>query len=333
MKLDIRNPLLKKIKEEYKDVFEISQACCEVINNRLGFTLPESEVGYIAMHIGSAIEQIKNTEEKVNHTFNIVVTCISGIGTSKMLAERIKNEFKNLNIIEVFATTNTNDKWLIKNDIDLIVSTVHFENNVVPVISVNPLLLKKDIDKINQKLFSLNVIAKEKNTKEQISSGDRIKSINEFSGAIVELTKNFFFFQDLELNDYKNFVSFISERMSKQSEILNTEILKREKIGSIIFEKEKIIFLHTRSIVADEIMIGVYRNKFDIKHKDGIFNTALVLIAPKEVSKEKLEVISEISSRVVSEENFLSDLKYNDFDDLYIKIEGFLAQLFEKKIK
>ena len=82
------------------------------------------------------------------------------------------------------------------------------------------------------KLFSLNVIAKNNKPKEQISSGDRIRSINEFSGAIVELTKNFSFYPELEIHEYNKFIEYISEKLSIDGKTLQKEILRREEIGS-----------------------------------------------------------------------------------------------------
>lgn len=332
MNLDIRNPLLSKIKEEYSDIFEVSKACAEVINLHLGVVLPESEIGYIAMHIGSAVEQIKNVKFKENQEYNIIVTCISGIGTSKMLAERMKHEFNNINIVEVFATTSIKDEWLIKNDIDLIVSTVHFVNETVPVIDINPLLLEKDVEKIKQKMASLSLVKRTHKQKESISPKEMIQKINEYSGAIIELLNNFIIDIKNTVLTYEEFVQIITARMSNDPKTLLQEITKREEIGSIVFEEEQVIFLHTRSTVVSEIKIGIFRNKNRLSYRDYQFDTALVLIAPKDVSKEKLEIIGEISSRVVSEENFLNDLKYSHEEDLYKKVEGFLNQFLSKKI-
>ncbi len=333
MNLDIRNPLLKKIKEEYKEIFEVSKACADVIQNHLGYSLPESEIGYIAMHLGSAIEQIKNTDTKSNRNFNIIVTCISGIGTSKMLAERIKKEFKTLNIVEVFSTTNVKDNWLQKNDIDLIVSTVHFENDIVPVISVNPLLLEKDVEKLNQKLQTLELLIKTSNQKEPTSSFERIKQINLYSEAIIELLNNFNVYKDLNITTYNDLIQKVSTTMTSRPEILQKEIVRREEIGSIIFTDEQVIFLHTRSEVIQDITVGIFRNKQVITNKDGSFKTAIVLLAPTDVPKEKLEVIGEVSSRLVSEENLLQDITYEYEESLRQKFEEYMNQFFNRKLK
>lgn len=333
MNLDIRNPLLKKIKEEYPDIFRVSKISAKVITKHLGYELPESEIGYIAMHIGSAIEQIKNTAELSKHSFNIIVTCISGIGTSKMLAERIKKEFNNINIVEVFATTSINNDWLTKYEIDLIISTVFFENDLVPVISVNPLLLEKDIDRINQKLQTLSIIVKEDKLNESNSTISRIKTINEYSSAIISLLESFEVYENLNIFHYDEFLRYIAGSLNEKTEELYQEILKRERIGSIVFQDQKVIFLHARSEVVKNISVTIFRNIKDITHDNKVFNTALVLLAPKEVSKEKLEVIGEISSRVVSEESFLQDIKYDFKEDLSNKIEEFMNQFFDRKTK
>jgi len=134
------------------------------------------------------------------------------------------------------------------------------------------------------------------------------------------------------VNNYDEFLEYICLNMTSNNEILKEEILRREAIGTIVFKEEKVGFVHTRSSVVENIMIGIFRNKKDVSSNNDLFNTALVMLAPLEVSKEKLEVIGEISSRVVSEANFLNDIKYEDFDDLYMKIEGFLNQLFNRKL-
>ena len=43
--------------------------------------------------------------------------------------------------------------------------------------------------------------------------------------------------------------------------------------------------------------------------------------------------MGEISARVVSEENFLRDLRFDSEEGLYKKIQHFLSQFFNKKMK
>ncbi|TDT56517.1 PRD domain-containing protein [Fonticella tunisiensis] len=52
--IDIVNPFLFEIKAMYPDEYSIAQSAVELINKRLNIKLPESEIGFIALHIHSA---------------------------------------------------------------------------------------------------------------------------------------------------------------------------------------------------------------------------------------------------------------------------------------
>jgi len=333
LNLEIRNPLLQKIKEQYPEIFKVSIECSKVMKEQLNIELPESEIGYIAMHIGSAVEQLKNSSKNHNVKYNVVVTCISGIGTSKMLAERIKKEFKDINIVEVFASTNINDKWLERNDIDVILSTVYFENDIVPVVNVNPLLLENDISKIRQKLTSLNILRKSSNDKTEENFYEKLHQINSYSTAILELLDHLVIVSGLNVTSKDELIERVSKSMSTEPSLLEKEIHKREEIGEIVFGDEHVIFLHTRSKVVKHISVGIFRNNLMIHDKDNRYDTALVLIAPEKVEKEKLEILGEISARVVSEDHFLSELRNESEEGLYNKIQKFLNKYYTRQIK
>ncbi len=263
MNLEIRNPLLEKIKEDYPAIYEVSTGCAKIVEDHLNLVLPESEIGYIALHIGSAIEQIKNKENSINRVYKVIVTCISGIGTSKMLAERIKKEFSNIQILEVFSTTALNNAYLDQQEVDLIISTVHFEHDLYPVVLVNPLLPDNDIEKIKQRLNSLSFIQKPKSNhvKKQGTTKAMITQINHYTQATLEILDH------LTL-DYLDAISFdvlmdlITSRIHKDfklEKLLKKDLLRREAIGSIIFEHDQLLFLHTRSETINTIQIKLIR--------------------------------------------------------------------------
>ena len=330
LSLDIRNPLLKKIKTEFKEVFAASVKASQVLNDQLGINLPESEIGFIAMHIGSAIEQLKRNQETINDQYNVVVTCISGIGTSKMLAERLKKEFDNLNIVEVFSSTNLKDEWLKRNEIDLILSTVYFDSNEVPVLMVNPLLMDTDIKKIKQKLSTLTIVKKKKTIETEQDFYNRLTSVKDYSSAIIEILDHLIIETNLKFKTYNDLVGYISGTFSQNPETLLEDFERREEIGKIVFEKELVSFLHARSDAVNELHVGIFRNKYMIHDDTHKYDTVLVLVAPIKVSKSKLEVMGEISGRVISEENFLHELRNLSESGLYKRIQKFLQQFFNK---
>lgn len=62
----IANPFLYETKILYEDEFKLAEDVLEIINDRMNISLPESEVGFIAMHIHAALHNEKNTSVATN---------------------------------------------------------------------------------------------------------------------------------------------------------------------------------------------------------------------------------------------------------------------------
>ena len=69
--LMIRNPFLLETKALYPDEYKIAEEVTELVNEKLHIVLPKGEVGFIALHIHSAIEN-KNVSELAAHSRLIV---------------------------------------------------------------------------------------------------------------------------------------------------------------------------------------------------------------------------------------------------------------------
>ena len=63
----------------------------------LSIEIPESEIGYIAIHIGAAMENEGKLEGRI---YRVAVACASGIGTSRLLTTRLQKEFKVIQVID-----------------------------------------------------------------------------------------------------------------------------------------------------------------------------------------------------------------------------------------
>ncbi len=337
MNLDIRNPLLSRIKEQYPDLFEISKTCAQVIEQRLNMVMPESEVGYITMHIGSAIERIKNMNQSSKETYRIIVTCMSGIGTSRMLAELIKSEFQNIDIVEVFASTNISETWLLENHIDLIVSTVHFENRLLPVITVNPLLLDNDIEKIKQKLSSLKILsAGTPHADTTTDHKSKLLQLHATTKSVIEVLDEFTIIDDLSFDTFDALLHFVCKHMTEKDKdigVLSKEIRAREAIGSIIFETEDILFLHTRTQTRNTIALSVFRLSKPVQYNTHTVSLVLVILAPVDAIKEQIDVISQISTKLVSDDGLLGALKTLESDALYTQIQNIFMRYLNDKNK
>ncbi|MEC6747230.1 BglG family transcription antiterminator [Marinilactibacillus sp. XAAS-LB27] len=144
--MNIRNPMLEDIKSHYPLAFEAGITAATVINQTLSVEIDENEVAYIALHLGAAIERVKeNLSLK-----KCYIVCASGIGSSKLIQYKLKSEFRSE--IEVLGTTELYRlKEIPYPDIDFIISAVPINEPLpVPVLEVNAILSQVDLNNIKQ---------------------------------------------------------------------------------------------------------------------------------------------------------------------------------------
>ena len=129
--MDIRNPLLLQLKQDYKELMKVAGSSVGGLQKKYGLKVPESEVGYIAMHIGAALERKDYKEVPV------ILACASGIGSAQMLASRLQKELPQLNIIDVISLLDIKESIEKYPYVNTIITTVPFESDKLHVIQVS----------------------------------------------------------------------------------------------------------------------------------------------------------------------------------------------------
>ncbi len=138
--LNLKNPMIDDIKANYPEIFGVAWMCSTIFEKYLDLKIPESEIGYIALHIGAAVERNKKT-------IKTLVICHSGIGTSQLVSARLERAFKEIETIGIVSSVDIKKELLDKSD--MLISTVPLDINR-PIIVVSPLMTKEDIKKIEK---------------------------------------------------------------------------------------------------------------------------------------------------------------------------------------
>lgn len=144
--INLPNPMLDDIKSNYPIAFQAAVIAGMVLKKVTGNVIHENEIGYLALHIGAAIENNKRSYQPKR----CMIVCASGVGSARLLASKIKAKFGSM--VEIVGTTEYYkiSKMPLDN-LDFVISTIPVHVDLaVPVIQVNTILGGIDLEKIGK---------------------------------------------------------------------------------------------------------------------------------------------------------------------------------------
>ena len=147
--LPIRNPLLEDIRRRYPYVVKVAQRSSEVLEAKLGVGIPEEEVGYIAMHLGAAMERLRPSSGVKRR---VLVVCGEGVATAWFLVSRIQSELPEIEVMEVMSASEVCRRHTFRGDVDAMISTIPMRIAGLPIVVVSPLLDARDKARIRKVL-------------------------------------------------------------------------------------------------------------------------------------------------------------------------------------
>ena len=146
----IENPLLSEIRAEYGWLFAAVREGMHPAEAWAGATFDDAEIGYFVLHFGAALERHGRLHEEKRR---VLVVCDHGIGTSELIAARVRKFFS----VEIVATVSRRQarETLRNAAVDLIVTTVKLPEGLLshagtvekapPCVLVAPLLSQRDL--------------------------------------------------------------------------------------------------------------------------------------------------------------------------------------------
>lgn len=130
----IKNPMLESIKRDFPMVYTLAVSISLELSEIYNKSIPEDESAYIALHIGSELENQKRNKEKLT----TAILCPNYMNLDVTLYQAIKSYFdEELNIVTLAA----NFSELSDQDFDLLITTVDAPtSNQYHLVRISPLL-------------------------------------------------------------------------------------------------------------------------------------------------------------------------------------------------
>lgn len=333
MKLNIRNPLLENIKEQYSEIYHSCENACEILKKITKIDkIPESEVAYIAMHIAAAIE-----ENLKNENLSVVIACPTGVGTSKLLGVNIKKEFPNLDIKNSISVINIDTKKLKDDGIDFIISTVDLDVDY-RYICLNPMFLQKDKIKLKEFIhrYSKQRITKKIIKKELKCDKDKIKNITNLGTEIISILEEV---RVREINNVKTVNDLIGIASSVFAENVNHAkeikklLLEREEKSSTYLNGFNMMLLHCKDKKITSCKFGVIRLNEKLIEDGKEINFAIISLIPEKNTQTQINIMSHINGEIIERESLRNYIMKISEEELTSIIEKILGDLYRKELK
>jgi mannitol operon transcriptional antiterminator len=342
--LRIDNPLLEDIKRDYGDWFALIRTGVERAFPEVSF--PEAEIGYLVLHFASSLEQRSEPKD-----IRALIICASGIGTSKMLAAKVKKELQEvqrLHHASVFDLEKIN-----LDDYDVIISTIPLEGFGREYILVHPMLTEADARKIREAVRKRRPsfgpdrghFPRIKDREAGEKAGDhrrhvlpfrRVHRLAEIIGTVLE---------GFRLTVLENPKTVEHALRSACEELHRRGVLRRpEEVAEALLQRHRMRGLgipgsslglfHARSpqVQQPSFTIWSWAEPLSIRAMDDTrtgMNRLLLLLAPESPSNQVLEVLSHISALIIEGDESLAVFESQDQET----VASFLGGRFQRFLK
>jgi len=295
--LSIRNPMLKEIIKNYPVAFDAAILMGEKLKQETGMAINQEEIGYIALHIGAAMER-KKAKGKAKRC---LIVCATGVASAQLLYHKLQATFGNK--LQIVGTTNVFDMHKYDlGSLDFIISTIPIQRKItVPIIDVNTILRDEDIARL-ENLVIENI-------------GSVLKYIRP------ELT---YFQQDLKSKE--EVISFLCTSMERLEDIpdnFQELVEEREQIAPTGFGT-MVAIPHPIRPVTKKTIWAVCTLKKPVQWGDSRVQFICLLSVQKEYKKDlqkMYQLLVKISGNAALVEKLIKVRSYEEFVSILLSVE------------
>ncbi|WP_181350381.1 BglG family transcription antiterminator [Thalassobacillus sp. CUG 92003] len=340
--MDIQNPLMEQIEADYHDLFSVVEEAAQAVFPHFHF--PKEETAFIVMHFASALLNLEHVQG-----LKVLVVCSSGIGTAKILAAKLGRQFNEIEEVEHQSLFEL--QALDRDDYDLVVSTVGLVD-IKDYVHVSPMLPSRDVQKIEHALRRVKVTKqtkKEPKKQESLTRQDEtletiqdsVRTIERYASVVHQLLHAL---QVAHIPDAtsRDVLRVASKSLAETGSLENEErifqaLVEREELGGLGIPGTQLALYHARTedVHAPSFTVYTLDKQVAVPGMDQTeveVSTILLMLAPLDMHKEGLEVLSFLSSLLVEDPNGAKTLESQDEALITRYVSNQLHQFLRKQI-
>lgn len=209
------NPLTDSIKHSSPLIYDLSVYIANLISQELNIKIPEDEITYIALHVGSCLELKQKNDDKIT----VTLVCPAYNNFQWKIKEKLEFYFPQQ--IEITQVISRIDHNLDRIDSDLIISTLSTSLDLeIPEMMIHTFVDSNDILNVQTQVNRLNHSRKRQNIKKEL-----VSLFNEV----------LFIHTDEAFKDEFEVIRFMTEKMISNRFVepnFTQDVITREKLSS-----------------------------------------------------------------------------------------------------
>ena len=299
--MDVSNMYLQEIKRKYPLVFEIGIRVGRYLEEVLHCTIKENEIGFLALHLGSAFERANLTTK-----YRAVMIYPHDQALSNMCVRKVENRFgERLMVVECLNYFEA--ETILRIEPDLILTTLPLKHDLeIATVQISLFVNLEDESRIFQ---TLNLL-------------DKKRFQHEFQSKLATLIDPNFFYVDLDMEKPEEVIRYMCDHLCEEgytSEEFKESVLQREAMSATSFTYSFAV-PHTFNVPSIKSNLSVAILKRPIPW--GAFDVKLViLLAINEEDRSIMKMFFDWLSNAISDANrFATLLESKDYHDFVTRI-------------
>lgn len=336
--LNIINPLLDDIKEEYADVFRKAKRAANVLSLALDTPVSDDEVGYLTIHFGAALERIKGNKA-FTRSVSISIVCASGFGIARLMMTRLQNKLPKNVQLQAYGSDSVTEEVL--KETDFFVSSLPLSLPGADVLFVTPLISPAELHRITGKIEEYAHVPKKRHFVDKSEEDDFVTVLDRTQILSKEIADILRAYRQYTLPAAVTFAEAVHTLSTKaveteeQSAQLFDAIINRERLNSQIFPEQDFALLHCRTTAVKQALFYTAvpdQTTFTDPYFHGI-STILLLIMPQDKqSRIHTDVLGSISSALVSDSAFSQAIYGHDEEKIRHHLQRILKAYFAQAL-
>ena len=330
--MQIQNPVLKEIQENYAEIYKKCLRVAEVLEAKTGCSVPEEETGFLTVHFGAAVVRLEGKQENIRKV-HVGVVCSSGIGISRLMTSKLEKIFKERMVLSTYGKKDITPFVIGKTD--FFVSSIPMEQPEIPVIFVNPLLNEENMEQIRKMTYQYERMPEKQKEKTEFTV--QLEEINLIAAQINQVIKYMEFFKVDNQISFEELLIAIGEKMSPysdRSETIQDDLMQRERISTQIFAELGFALLHTRTKGVIRPSFAVCMTKdlmpFTDPYMKAIDVVFIMLVPVDENRKINNDIMGYISTMLIEEYDFMDAVRQGEKEEIRAALSKHLKKYFNK---